>query len=220
MGNNNRTIIHFLQALESIAEYQGIDLKIKRPKLTVKVPDYLNAVECRALLDAANNRRDKALIAVLLYCGLRNKEICSLDLEDIEIKNRILWIRDRGQGIKNRHERKAILSKEAVKLLNDWLMIRPRIEDNNALFVTLYGDRFRTERLDRSIRDTAKRAGINKRVYPHLLRHSCATNMIKSGIPITEVMLQLGHRSLSSTMIYLHGNIDDLKNNVDKKFTF
>lgn len=216
-GNGNKTIIHFLQALKLIAEYQGISLNIKMPKLTVRVPDYLNTVECSALLDAANNRRDKALIAVLLYCGLRNKEVCSLNLEDVDIKNRILWIRDNGQGIKNRHERKAILSKEAAKLLNDWLGIRPSIEGNSAVFITLYGDRFRTERLDRLIKDTAKRAGIEKRVYPHLLRHSCATNMLKAGIPVTEVMLQLGHRSLSSTMIYLHGNLDDLKKYIDTR---
>lgn len=219
-GNNNKTISHFLNALELLAEYHGDVLKLRRPKQTVRQPEFLNIIEARALLQATANKRDKATIAVLLYCGLRNKELCALDVEDVDLTNRVLWIRDRGQGIKNRHERKTVLSQDCADTLKEWLSVRPQIDGNNALFITVYGDRITCDRLERIVRETGKTAGIEKRVYPHMLRHSCASNMLKTGIPITEVMLQLGHRSLSSTMIYLHGNVEGLKESIDKNFTY
>lgn len=220
LGNGNKTIIHFLEALTLMAEFNGDKLKLKRPKLIVREPDYLKADELRALLDAATNKRDKALIAVLC-CSLRNKEVRSLYCEDVDLKNRFLWIRDRGQGIKNRHERKAIMSVECAKILKDWLDVRPIVMGNNFLFITAYGKPFSVERINRIVKSTARQAGLKKNVYAHLLRHSIASTMLKSGIPLTEVALQLGHKSpMTTVQIYLHGNYDDLKSSIDKTLIF
>lgn len=213
------TIRHYLRAMELMSEYQGIPLKLAKPKQVFRMPDILSLAECRALANACLNNRDRAIISVLLYTGVRNKELINLDLEDIDLKNRILWVRDRGADIKNRHERKAVISADCAQDLKSWLMARPQVE-TKSLFITQYGKRLSKERLDRLVDEAGRRAGIEKKVYPHLLRHTCASMMLRSGIPLTDVALQLGHRSLSSTMVYLHSDVESLKENVDKKFKY
>lgn len=213
------TIRHYLRAMELMSEYNGIPLKLPKPKSVFRVPDMLSLAECRALVDGARNTRDRAIIMLLLYTGLRNKELINLELQDLDLKNRILWIRDHGQEIKNRHERKAVLSVECAAALNDWLKARPQVE-SQLLFVTQYGHPIIRERLARLVQESARRVGIEKRVYPHLLRHTCASMMLRSGVPLTDVALQLGHRSLNSTMTYLHSDVESLKDNVDKKFKY
>lgn len=212
-------ITHYLITLELISASMGYPLKLQKPKKVYKKRDSLTHAEAVSMLNSCQYVRDKAIIAILLYCGLRNKEVCALNVEDIDARNKILYVRDRGNGIKNRHERTAVLTNDCTSILNCWLKERPQLP-NPALFVTHDGNRLRSERLDRIIRDVAKSARIEKRVFPHLLRHTCATMMLKSGIPITEVALQLGHRSLSSTMIYLHGDVEGLRDSIDKKFVY
>lgn len=214
------TIRHYLRALELMSEYQGVPLKLKKPKSVFKIPDILSLAECRALVQGARNTRDRAVIMLLLYTGLRNKELINLELQDLaDIKNRILFVRDHGQEIKNRHERKAVLSEECAAALKDWLQARPHVE-SELVFITQFGKAMSKERLERLVQESAARVGIEKRVYPHLLRHTCASMMLRSGVPLTDVALQLGHRSLNSTMTYLHSDVDSLKENVDKKFRY
>jgi len=219
-GVKNSTIRLRLYDLEYLAASMELHLQIKKPKRTKNLgPAFLSPVEARALLDAARNQRDKAIIAVLLYCGLRNKELCNLHTSDLDLKNRLLYVKDNGQGIKNYHERRAVLTQECAQILKDWLSCRSSV-NCPMLFVTMYGDKINQGRLEKIIRDTAQSAGISKRVYPHMLRHSCASNMLKAGVTVTEVMLQLGHQSLQSTMIYLHGDLAGLRESIDKQFKY
>lgn len=214
-GNKNNTIRQYLRALELMSEYQGVPMKLKKPKTTFKLPEMLTLAECRALAAAATNKRDKAIITLLLYTGMRNAELVKLDLQDLDQRKRTLYIKDP----KNRHDRRAVLTMECAQVLNEWIKARPDVEVQS-LFITQYGKRLSKERLVRVIQESAKRGGIQKRVYPHLLRHTCASMMLRSGIPITEVALQLGHRSLNSTMVYLHGDVEGLKEDIDKKFKY
>lgn len=217
-GLKDTTICLRLYDLEYLAESMGIPLKVKKPRRTKTIPPtYLSMQEARTLLDAATNRRDHAILAVLLYCGLRNSELCGTRLQDVDLKNRILYVRGK---TKNKHERKAVISQECAKILSDWIEVRPAIPNNDRLFITVYGQPLTQNRLERIVSLTAKRAGIDRRVWCHSLRHVCASNMLRMGIPITEVAIQLGHRSLQSTMIYLHGDLEGLKQNIDKKFFY
>lgn len=214
-GIKNNTIRHYLRALEIMSEYNGVPLKLKKPKQIFKLPDMLTLAECRALASGATNKRDRAIINVLLYTGMRNGELIKLSLQDVDMKKRTLYIKDP----KNRHDRKAVLTQECAQVLNEWIKVRPDVEEQT-LFITQYGKHLSKERLVRMLQECSKRAGIQKRVYPHLLRHTCASMMLRSGIPLTEVALQLGHRSLNSTMVYLHGDVEGLKEDIDKKFRY
>ena len=205
--------------MEYLAASMGLELKIKKPKRVKTERSYLSVAEARAMLDVCSTQRDKAIIALLLYTGLRSNELCSTEIEDLDSKNHILMVRDHGQGIKNYTERNVIIAPDGMKILEGWTSVRPIDKDPN-LFLNIYGKRLSQKQLQNIVNNVARRAGIEKHVYPHLLRHTCASNMIKSGVPITEVMLQLGHKSLQSTMIYLHGDIKTLKENIDKKFRY
>lgn len=218
-GRKNTTIAHKLEALMLIAASQGIDLKVKKPKLIKRERPALSVAEAKALLLAADNIRDRAIISVLLYSGIRSKELLALDIDDLDVRGRVLHVRDHGEGIKNYHERKAVLSQDCIKMLNEWIAVRPQ-DCEKALFLNVHGMRLTNSGLHKIISNTGKRAGIGKRVYTHLLRHTAASTMIKQGIPVTEVMLQLGHRSLASTMVYLHGDMDGLKASIDQKFVY
>lgn len=224
-GAKNTTIKHMLEALEHIAACQGIvnddgtPLKFSKPKLVRTEVKSLSVIEARALLSSAMNVRDKAIIAVLLYTGVRCKELLGLNIDDVDLAARVIHVRAHDGIVKNYHERTCVMTKECVSILTEWINIRP-VNRSMALFLNTYGERLVRESIHRIVARTGKVAEINKGVYPHLLRHSCATIMLRSGIPITEVALQLGHRSLQSTMVYLHGNLDDLKEDIDKKFTY
>lgn len=117
------------------------------------------------------------------------------------------------------HERKAVIPADCAKALKAWLNIRPQ-SDETALFVNVHGCRLTRDGLYKIVRRTGERTGINRNVFVHLCRHTMATLMLRSGVPITDVSLQLGHRNLSSTLVYLHGDISSLKESVDKKFKY
>lgn len=88
------TVRHYLRALELMSECQGVPLKLKKPKAVHKVYDIPSLAECRALMAACTNLRDLAIVNVLLYTGVRNKELINMDLEDLDLKNKILYVRD------------------------------------------------------------------------------------------------------------------------------
>jgi len=202
-GLQNSTIRLKLVSLKYLAKCRGLELEYRMPRRVARQPQSLNVLEARGLLEACTTIRDRAIIAVLLYCGLRNKELCALNVEDVDLEGRLLHVRDRGGGIKNRRERTVVMTGECARLLGEWVRIRPRVEER-ALFLTTHGGRLGKYRLSRLVEDLGRRAGLDKPCYPHLLRHTCASMMLRSGVPLTDVMVQLGHHSLSTTMVYLH----------------
>ena len=213
------TVRHYLRALELISEYRGIPLKLKKPKSVQKVPEILSLPECRAIVNGTVNIRDRAIITLVLYTGLRNGELRNIHVQDVDLKNRIIFVRDHGQGIKKNRERKVVMGQDCAKAVGEWMKIRPALESPE-LFVNCYGKQLARFRPTKIVQEAAARVGIEKRVYLHLLRHTCASTMLRSGIPITEVALQLGHKSLNSTMVYLHADVDGLKEDVDKHFRY
>jgi integrase len=215
-GLKPKTITNRLLVFQYLAEIHGIKLKLKKPKKIRTQKEYLTVIEARALLDAANNIRDRAIVAMFLYTGLRVTSLSSLKVSDIDLFHRTVIVKT---GTKNYQEYKVILSNECLKMLKQWLDIRPPT-GSSEVFLNQYGEKLAVKRIEAIVKDSACRAGIDKRVYPHMLRTTCATNMLKSGVPITEVSLQLGHKNLASTMIYLAGSIDDLKESIDKKFVY
>ena len=214
------TVRHYLRALELISESQGVPLKLKKPKAVSKVYDIPSLAECRGMMTSCTNLRDLGIISTLLYTGVRNKELINMDMEDFDAKNKILYVRDRGEDIKSRHERPEVLTKECLKAIQDWIKVRQPETDTRALFITWDGRRLTKDRLGRIVREVKEKAGIEKRIYPHLLRHTCGTMMLRSGVSLPDVAKQLGHRSLASTMIYLHSDIESLKESVNKNFRY
>lgn len=167
------------------------------------IPSILTAEERRLLLAAPNKKapcgyRNFAIITVFLNTGIRISELINLKLADIDWKDGKIYIRQ-GKGNK---DRVLWLNREDRAIVKKWLDMRPVFSDY--VFCSLKGGPVN----DRYIRDFieryAEQKNIKKRVYPHMLRHTFATDLLENSGNIRLVQKALGHSSLLTTMIYTH----------------
>jgi len=178
------------------------------PKLDRRLPSFLTIEEVERLLEAPDlskpdGLRDRALLELLYASGLRVSELVSLNLEQINLNTN--EIRVLGKGAK---ERVVLIGRPAAEALNVYLSQgRPELSGkklSNALFLNRYGERLIERRVQRILEKYAIIAGIDKRVHPHLLRHTFATHLLDGGADLRVVQELLGHADLSSTQIYTH----------------
>jgi integrase/recombinase XerC len=154
-------------------------------------------------LSTPKGQRDRALLELLYASGLRVSELVRLDLGEINLDTG--EIRVWGKGSK---ERMVLMGKPASEAVRNYLeQGRPKLlgeKKTNALFLNRYGQRLPERRVQKMLEDYAKKAGIEKRVHPHILRHTFATHLLDGGADLRVVQELLGHAQLSSTQIYTH----------------
>ncbi len=190
---------------------------VRTPKKEKKLPAVLPVDEAFALIDepkgdGALKTRDRAMLELFYGSGLRLSEAVGLNVEDVDLKERL--IRVRGKGRKERivpiNEKTAGLLKTVVKMRRD---LRPSVLDDDAqaaLFLSSRGRRISARAVQKMIEKTADRAGLARRVSPHALRHSFATHLMDSGMAIRSIQELLGHESLSTTQKYTHTSLAEL----------
>lgn len=192
---------------------------VATPKTEEKLPVYLSPEECQRLLDATDANhffllafRDKAALGTLIYTGIRRSELLNLKLRDLDFDSNILTVRN-GKGGKGR----AIpMCDRLVELLEDWLELRPRCA-HDAVFTARTGEPFGRHGLYEAFRRAQQVAGIERQgVTLHTLRHSFATNLLRSGADLVALQRLLGHSSLDTTAIYLHVEMDGLREAVSR----
>ena len=151
-------------------------------------------------------KRDYAILNLFYSSGIRLNELVTLDLNDINFNRAV--VRVLGKGNK---EREATLTNEAIKILQSYLKARSLWKGNKgkAVFLSRSGSRITKMNIQRNIERYGKEAGINKKVTPHMLRHSIATHYLNAGMDIRKIQNFLGHESLASTQIYTHLVTDD-----------
>ncbi len=200
-----------IEAINTYFKYKGRDLEMKPPKRPKIMPKYLSEEEVKKLLDAAReNPRDYAIISLLAYSGLRVSELCDLRIEDIDLKERIVYVHS-GKGDKDRI---VVVSQEAVDAVENYLSKR---EDSlEYLFSSQKSERITRVQVFRIVKKYAKIAGIKKNVTPHVLRHTLATTLLKRGVDIRFIQQFLGHSSVATTQIYTHVNDELMKSVYDK----
>jgi site-specific recombinase XerD len=169
-------------------------------------PEVLTEVEVQNLIRAASNRaptgiRNRALIAALYRGGLRLGEALDLSPKDVDLEAGTITVLH-GKGDKSRivgvdAGASAILARWVER--RDALGIGPRCP----LFSTLAGESLKPSYVRGMLRRLAKRAGIEKRVHPHGLRHARASELMMRGVPVPIIQRVLGHASLTTTQIYL-----------------
>jgi len=182
--------------------------KASSPKLDKRLPSFLTVGETVRLLEVPDlakpqGQRDRALLELLYASGLRVSELVSLDLEQVNLNTN--EIRVRGKGSK---ERMVLIGEPAAQALNTYLgRGRPELlgkKRSSAVFLNRYGGRLPARRVQKILGKYANAANIDKRVHPHLLRHTFATHLLDGGADLRVVQELLGHAQLSSTQIYTH----------------
>ncbi|MFC1989080.1 site-specific tyrosine recombinase/integron integrase [Chloroflexota bacterium] len=177
-------------------------------KIDKRLPLFLTNDEMTRLLEAPDSatphgQRDRALLELLYASGIRVSELAKLNLEQVSLDTR--EIRVWGKRSK---ERMVLMGKPAAIALTTYLKQgRPMLlgeRKSNALFLNRYGGRLTERSIQIELQKTASKAGIDKRVHPHMLRHTFATHLLDGGADLRVVQELLGHASLSSTQIYTH----------------
>lgn len=188
------------------------------PKKQKSLPYFLTLDQSLKLLesiDGTNKVRNFAIITLFLNCGMRLSELCGLNLSDINGNS----LRLKGKGNKIRY---VYLNKACNKALDDYMIIRNKINDNiidqNALFISRNNKRISNRMVQTLVTEFLKKAGIDTSVYSvHKLRHTAATLMYQNGTDVLTIKEILGHENLSTTQIYTHvasNQIEEaLKNN-------
>lgn len=183
-------------------------ITVSSPKLDRRLPSFLSADEVKLLLDRVDTstplgQRDKAMLELLYAAGLRVSEMVALDVGSINLETR--EIRVWGKGSK---ERVALMGEPAAAALDRYLGDgRRQLVGNSrteALFVNRYGKRLSERAVQTAIKRYAIEAGLDKKVHPHMLRHSFATHLLDGGADLRVVQELLGHANLSTTQIYTH----------------
>ncbi len=169
-------------------------------------PEPLTQDEVLALMDACSRRaptgrRDRALICVLWRAQLRISEALALKPSDFDDHGTLRVLRGKGQK-----HRIAVLDGQACAELTTWLRARDKLGVNGhaPIFCTLRGGKINPAQMREKLPRLAKKAGITKRVHPHGLRHTGASEMVEEGISLTDIQGQLGHSSAATTDRYLH----------------
>ena len=197
--------LHRFLVLEGEADADPAE-GVARPKVPRNLPRPLTVDEVAALVAAPGDRdpvalRDRAILETLYGAGLRISELVALDVDDVDVEDGS--VRAVGKGSK---ERVVPLGRFAIKALGAYLTrARPGLagpRSRGALFLNRRGGRLTRQGTTNIIREMARRAGIRKRVTPHMLRHSFATHLLEGGADIRVVQELLGHASLATTQIY------------------
>jgi integrase/recombinase XerD len=187
-------------AIEHYTEFLGDPIKFKRqrkPKTIIK--DTLTEAEITKMIFNCKNLKEKAIICLLAYSGIRNKELCNLKVEDFDSgRNQIKVIQ--GKGLKDGISQ---ISADCSRVLQEYININGLTEDDY-LFKTYQGNKYTGWALRNRVKVIAKRAKILKRVYPHLFRHSLSVNMLIRGADIITLKNQLRHTLVETTFNYLN----------------
>jgi len=177
--------------------------KIKTPKKERKLPEVLTKEEVKKLVDSADNIKSRLIILMLYSAGLRVSELVNLKISDIDLKEKIGWVR-KGKGGKDR------IFKISDTLIEELVVYLKNKE--NYLYVFSKEKPLTTRNIQKIISHTKKKAQINKKVTPHTLRHSFATHLLENGVDIRIIQALLGHSSLNTTQVYTHISTEQIKN--------
>ncbi len=208
-----RTFFRFL-IQEGILESNPVE-ELESPKVAKTLPEILTLREIEQLLEQPNlqtslGTRDRAMLEILYATGMRVSELTHLPIHQVNLEGGYVLLY--GKGSK---ERIVPLGSEAMKWITLYLKTaRGKLakgKESPMLFINRSGKGMSRQRFWKSLKDYARRAGLRKRITPHLLRHSFASHLLEGGADLRSVQMMLGHVDISTTQIYTHVTGERLK---------
>ncbi|MDD3178071.1 MAG: tyrosine-type recombinase/integrase [Candidatus ainarchaeum sp.] len=186
---------------------KNINIDIKLPKKSKKLPTTLTNDEIKLLIKNTKNKRNKLIIEFIFSTGTRISECVNMKIDDLD------FIESVGKVVsgKGNKDRIIILSKKWIEKYRKYLKKRENIIKSKYLFCTSKGANLSVDTIQKFLKESAKQSGINKKVSPHTLRHSFATSLLENDVNIRYIQQLLGHTNLNTTQIYTKVNTNKLK---------
>lgn len=203
--NNPASVGHNVFAIKYFfKEILNKKLIIPNPKRNKNLPEILTLKEIKSIINSTKNIKHKLIIKLLYGCGLRVNEIINIKTKDINLKENLIKI-NLSKGKKDRFVKIPSSIKEE---LENYI----KLNNSEYLFESNRGGKLTKKTIAKIVQDSAKKADIKKRVYPHLLRHSFATHLLENGTDIRIIQKLLGHSDIKTTQIYTQISQASIKN--------
>ena len=185
---------------------QKFDEKIPLAKNKGKLPIVLNKDEINKMFESTMNLKHKLVLMFLYYTGVRVNEIVNLKWEDIDFQRGTIHIKT-AKGDKER----VVFFHEKLKSFIEYF----NLKKEGYVFLSNFGKKYDKRTVQAIVKNASRKAGISKKVAPHILRHSFATHLLEAGADIRHIQKLLGHTSLQTTQIYTHVANKDIKKLAD-----
>ncbi len=212
-GKSPATVTRSLASIKSFYQYllsrgvvdQNPAKGISPAKVERKLPQVLTGKEVELFLEQPEctdlkGYRDRAMLELLYATGIRVSELIGLDVDDLNLPGGVLKCFSKGR------ERVIPLYPAAIRALNEYVhTVRPQLvesEDETALFVNMNGERMSRQGFWKLIKHYQEKAGIQKDITPHTLRHSFAAHLLENGADLRSIQEMMGHADISSTQVY------------------
>lgn len=184
--------------LFDLNELRGMRVEVKAPKLDKKLPTILTRSEVKAIIGSAGSSKTALMIKTLYSTGMRVSELVALSPRDVDVEAGFLTVKS-GKGNKMR---RTVVDRNLARELLERAGTKHVFEGRTGPLTT--------RSVQASLRTAARRAGIDKHVTPHKLRHSFATHLLESGTSLRVIQELLGHENLQTTQIYTHISDEEL----------
>ena len=179
-------------------------LNVPNPKKNHTLPEILTLEEIKRMIEVTSNIKHKLILKILYGCGLRVSEVVNLKKSDLNFEEGLIHIK----LAKGKKDRFVKIPNSVIQELKNYFSL----ENGEVLFPSNRGGKLTKDTIQKIVQNSAKKAEIKKRVYPHLLRHSFATHLLEQGTDLRIIQKLLGHSDIKTTQIYTHISQASIKN--------
>lgn len=228
VGICGRSQARIVSGIKSFYHYLVLDGKLEEdptellesPKIGLHLPEVLTVEEIDSILNVIDlsspqGHRNRAMLEVLYSCGLRVSELVNLQISNLYLKEEYVSVVGKGNK-----QRLVPISQCAIKEISYWLQernnITPRKGEEDILFLNRLGARLTRNMVFLLVKRYAEMAGIRKGISPHTFRHSFATHLLEGGANLRAIQEMLGHKSILTTEIYTHVDVNLLRDQVNR----
>ena len=194
--------VYGLRAVYKVYGMKALHIQLPQIKRQNSLPEVLSREEARALLKTPKYLKHRLVIGMLYGCGLRNYELCNLQIKDIDFGRNTVFVK-KGKGNRDRYVPLSSMLKRGLQTYfqtenpRNWVFNSQMAKDGEASAYTTRGIQW-------VMKEARSKLGTRKKVTAHMLRHTYATHLLEDGMDIVSVKELLGHARIETTLLYLH----------------